>query len=73
MLYELQQVVIELFNNYSSIVSEANQKVKHGEGLKILGPQQILQRLLIVLAQVKPNNTSENLLNEIRQIIYSLY
>ena len=73
MLYELQQVVIELFNNYSSIVSEANQKVKHGEGLKILGPQQILQRLLIVLAQVKPNNTSENLLNEMRQIIYSLY
>ena len=73
MLYELQQVVIELFNNYSSIVSEANQKVKHGEGLKILGPQQILQRLLIVLAQVKPNNTSENLLNEIRQIIYSLH
>ena len=31
------------------------------------------QRLLIVLAQVKVGNTSENLLNEIRQIMYSLY
>ena len=33
----------------------------------------MLQRLLIVLAQVKASNTSENLLNEIRLIIYSLY
>ena len=33
----------------------------------------MLQRLPIVLAQVKAGNTSENLLNEIRQIIYSLY
>ena len=33
----------------------------------------MLQRLQIVLAQVKAGNTSENLLNEIRQIIYSLY
>ena len=33
----------------------------------------MLQRLPIVLAQEKAGNTSENLLNEIRQIIYSLY
>ena len=33
----------------------------------------MLQRLQIVLAQVKTGNTAENLLNEIRQIIYSLY
>ena len=32
----------------------------------------MLQRLPIALAQVKAGNTSENLLNEIRQIIYSL-
>ena len=31
------------------------------------------QRLPIALTQVKAGNTSENLLNEIRQIIYSLY
>ena len=33
----------------------------------------MLQRLPIVLAQVKTGNTYENLLNEIRQRIYSLY
>ena len=33
----------------------------------------MLQRLPIDLAKVKAGNTSENLLNEIRQIIYSLY
>ena len=41
--------------------------------LKILTPKQMLQRLPIALAQVKAGNNSENLLNEIRQIIYSLY
>ena len=48
-------------------------KVEYGQGLKILSPKQVLQRLPIALAQVKVGNTSENLLNEIRQIIYSLY
>ena len=33
----------------------------------------MLQRLPIVLAQVKAVNTSENLLNKTRQIIYSFY
>ena len=33
----------------------------------------MLQRLSIAPAQVKAGNISENLLNEIRQIIYSLY
>ena len=33
----------------------------------------MLQRLALALAQVKAGNTSKNLLNEIRQIIYSLY
>ena len=42
-------------------------------GLKILTPKQILQRLLIALAQVKADNNSEGLLNEIRQIVYSFY
>ena len=40
--------------------------------LKILTPKQILQRLPIALAQVKAGN-SESLLNEIKQIFYSLY
>ena len=33
----------------------------------------MLQRLPIAFAQVKAGNTYENLLNEIRQIIYYLY
>ena len=41
--------------------------------LKILTPKQMLKRLPIALAQVKAGNTSENALNEIRQIIYSFY
>ena len=33
----------------------------------------MLQGLPIALAQVKAGNNSESLLNEIRQIVYSLY
>ena len=33
----------------------------------------MLKRLPIALAQVKAGNNSENLLNEMRQIVYSLY
>ena len=41
--------------------------------LKILTPKQMLQRLPIALAEVKSDNTSENLLNEVREIICPLY
>ena len=44
-----------------------------GKELKIVAPKQMLQRLPIALAQVKAGNNSESLLNEIRQILYSLY
>ena len=50
-----------------------NTKQINGSGLKILTTKQTLQRLPMALAQVKAGNTSKNLLNEIRQIIYSLY
>ena len=56
------------------------QKGKQGRGLasiilkhlKNVTFKQMLQRLPIALAQKKTNNTSENLLNEIIQIKYSL-
>ena len=48
-------------------------KLTTGIGLKILTPKQMLQRLLIAIAQVKAGNNSENLSKEIRQIVYSLY
>ena len=44
-----------------------------GEGLKMLTPNQMLKRLPIAFAQTKAGNNSESLLNEIRQIVYSLY
>ena len=44
-------------------------KQSKGKGIKILTPKEMLQRLPIALA----GNTSENLLNEIRQIMYSFH
>ena len=41
--------------------------------LKVLTPKQMLQRLPIALTEVKAGNNSESFLNEIRQIVYSLY
>ena len=55
------------------MLSEAKAKVTKGTRLKILSPKQMLQRLPIALTQVKAGNNSERLLNEIRQIVYSLY
>ena len=42
-------------------------------GIKILKPKQMLQRIPIALAQIQTSNTLENLPNEIKQIVYSLY
>ena len=53
------------------MLSEAKYKAKYGSGLRILTPKQMLQGLPMM--QVKPGNIFETLLNEIRQIIYSLY
>ena len=55
------------------MLSEAKYKAKYGRGIKILTSKQVLQRLPIALAKVKAANTSENLLNEIRETIYFLY
>ena len=76
-LYDPRQKIIDLFNNYSKIKSECIYRSKHdetkGKGLKILTPKQMIQRLPIALAQVKVGNNSEYLLNEIRNIVCSLY
>ena len=44
-----------------------------GEAIKTLSPKEILQIIPIVFAQLKPGNTSEELLNTICQDFYSLY
>ena len=54
-------------------MNNARYNATHGKGFKILTHKEMLQRSLIAPEQVKASNTSENLINEIRQIIYSLY
>ena len=58
---------------FKSGIFQVSKKSQEGEGLKILTPNQMLKRLPIALAQVKAGNNSKSLLNEIRQIVYSLH
>ena len=62
-----------MFNNYAKNMSRNIYESEQGKGFKILTPQQMLQRLPRALAQVKAGNNSESLLNEIMQVVYSLY
>ena len=73
--YNSREEVINFFRDYIEMLSDANYKSKQneskGKGLKIFTPKQMLQRLLIALAQA--GNNSESWINEIRQTVYSLY
>ena len=76
MLYKARSKVIEFFDDYSSMLYKTKlktTKATKGTGLKISTTKQMLQRLPIALAQVKVGNNSESLLNQIRQIDFSLY
>ena len=68
-------MVIKFIEDYGSMILEAKklERKQEGTGLKILTLNQMLKRLPIALAQIKAGNNSESLLNEIRQIVYSLY
>ena len=67
-------MAIKFIEDYGSMILEAKRITRQeGEGVKILTPNQMLKRLPITLAQIKAGNNSESLLNEIRQIVYSLY
>ena len=74
-LFNARDNAIKFIEDYSSIILQAKKLTKEQEetGLKILTPNQMLKRLPIALAQIKASNNSESLLNEIRQIAYSLY
>ena len=71
-LYESREKVVQVFNNYPRGKSRRIYESRQGKGLKILIPKQLFQRLPIALAQISAGNNSESLLNEIRQIVYSL-
>ena len=75
-LFNGRNSAIKFIEDYGSMIYEAKRLAKEeqeGKGLKILTPNQMLRRLPIALAQVKAGNNSDSLLNEIRQIVYSLY
>ena len=73
MLYNALNEAIKFYDNYSLMISEAKHKATKGTALEILTPKQMLQRLPIAVAKAKANNNSKSLLNEITQIVYSLY
>ena len=83
MFYNARDNTIKFIEDFGSMILDARrlaQEEQKGTGanemseqLKILTPNQMLKRLPIALAQVKAGNNSESLLNEIRQIVYSLY
>ena len=57
----------KVINGFESKIFPIGKQEKQWKGIKIT-PKQMLQSLLIALAQVKAGDTSENLLNEIHQL-----
>ena len=76
---ELSKKEIEIEKPYNIVkvvkkileINKINQQ--KGQGIKILTPNQMLNRLPIALAQLQAGNNSNKLKNEIRQLLYSLY
>ena len=64
---------MKIVENIGPKIFKTNKLAKQRTGLKILTSKQMVQILPIALAQVKVVNNSENLLNGIREIAYSLY
>ena len=63
-----------MFNDYARNMSRnVYDSKQEGTGLKILTLKQMFQRLPKALAQIKAGNNSQSLLNEIRQVVHSLY
>ena len=70
-LLQGREMVLKAFQ--SGIFPRSKESQQEGEELKILTPNQMLKKLPMALAQVKAGNNSDSLLNELRQIFYSLY
>ena len=68
-----QEIDTTIMPELDSEESAAERRNQQGEGVKILTPNQMLSRLSISLAQLEAGNNSEELKNEIRQLLYSLY
>ena len=53
--------------------SKRSRSKELGTAVKIVSPKQILACLSILLAQIEAENNSQQLTNEIRQLLYWLY
>ena len=67
-LYEDRELTLNAFKSKLFPI-----KSTQGRGLKILTPKQMFKRFPMALGRVKACNSSEHLLNGIRQSTYSLY
>ena len=64
------ELIVEIVEEILKFNEQNQQK---GQGIKILTPNQIFNRLPIALAQLQAGNNSNKLKTEIRQLLYSLY
>ena len=55
------------------VLDSNKQNQQEGQGIKILTPNQMLNKLPIALVQLNAGNSSNKVKNEIRQLLYSLY
>ena len=67
---ENPELIVEIVEKILKLNKQNQQK---GQGIKILTPNQMLNRLPIALAQLQAGNNSNKIKNEIRQVLYSLY
>ena len=66
---EVPESIVEIVKD----ILKFNEQNQQGQGIKILAPNQMLNRLPIALAQLQAGNNSNKLKNEVRQLLYSLY
>ena len=73
--FEAREILLDGFHSRIFLIKSKGSDLLNTDRskLKISTTKQMLQRLPIALAQAKAGNNSESLLNEIRQIVYSLY
>ena len=67
--YKSREEVTKFYNDYFKMVHETTFDSKHDKRVKTVTPQGLPKSL----AQVRAGNTSENILNEVRQVIHYLY
>ena len=68
--WKVRDHVIQFVIDYTTLASDAKFRATQRRRIDILPLKQLLQSFPILLLQAEADNTSENLLNGIRQIVY---